>query len=142
MKSRVLVSAVFVIACFFAETYAYMGSGCKEVNGWMSMSTSKEVADVASIDLKAEDIVLGQPFSFHLKLCSDESGRPDRVTANATMPAHKHGMNYTPTVVFDEESNSYKVEDFLFHMPGEWEISLSAYKGEAEAHFSSLITVN
>jgi len=149
MESRVLISAVFVIACFIAESYAFVASDeCKIGDGWIAMSTadtaedSEENPEMAIINLKPDEIALGKPFSFNLKVCAEQMVKPDRITVDATMPAHKHGMNYTPTVAFDEESNSYKVEDFLFHMPGEWEISLSTFQGEAATHYTKVVRVN
>ena len=147
MESRILASAVFVIACFFAESYAFVASDCEPGNGWFAMEAAEttkpgaNVAESAIIDLDADSIVLGKPFSFSLRLCADELKKPDRLTANATMPAHKHGMNYTPTVVFDKESDSYKVEGFLFHMPGEWEITLAMYRDDKASHYTRSVTI-
>ena len=146
MENRVLFSAAFVVMCFFAESYAFVASECEAGNGWHAMisetaETAEKSADIVIIDLDADEIVLGKPFSFQLRLCTDEEVKPDRVVANATMPAHKHGMNYTPTVVFDKDTNSYKAEDFVFHMPGEWEISLSMYTGETASHYTRTVTI-
>lgn len=147
MESRILLSAVFVISCFIADAYAFVAAECTAGPGWTTLEQSDDSAGMALIDLKPDTIVLGKPFSFNFKLCPDDlaknsSLKPDRVVANATMPAHKHGMNYNPTVEYNEESKSFKVEDFVFHMPGKWVISLSTYKGEVANHYTQTLTVN
>ncbi len=40
---------------------------------------------------------------------------------DADMPAHRHGMNTRPEVVFQEDG-TFLVDGMLFHMPGAWEI--------------------
>ncbi len=35
------------------------------------------------------------------------------------MPAHRHGMNYKPTVI-STLPGTYVAEGFLLHMPGDW----------------------
>ena len=42
-------------------------------------------------------------------------------SVEATMPAHKHGMNVVPLVT-EISRGLFKVEGMLFHMPGQWEI--------------------
>ena len=56
------------------------------------------------------------------------------------MPAHQHGMNYTPTVNFVEENN-FEVSDFLFHMPGVWEITVASYVGEVVTHYTKSVLI-
>lgn len=141
MESRVLLSGIFIIICFVADAYAFVSQGCKADKGWVALERVDASSDIAVIDLNVDDITLGQPFSFDFRLCQKGVEKPDRVTANATMPAHKHGMNYNPTVVFDDVTDSFKVEDFVFHMPGEWEIVLSAYKSEAVTHYTKMVVV-
>jgi hypothetical protein len=36
------------------------------------------------------------------------------------MPAHRHGMNYRPTVAA-RGGGRYRAEGLLLHMPGAWE---------------------
>lgn len=143
MKSRVYLTGLFFVICLAAEAIAFAGSeNCEVSKGWSAMQTTKENSSKATYDLQTNEIGLGKPFSFAVKICGDEDITPERVTANAIMPAHQHGMNYTPTVEFDKDSNTYKVSDFLFHMPGVWEITVSSYQGEAVTHFTKNITIN
>lgn len=141
MENRVLLSGLFVVVCFVADAYAFVVQDCKVAKGWASLERDDASSDIAIIDLNVDDIVLGQPFSFNFRLCQNGAEKPDRVTANATMPAHKHGMNYNPTVAFNADTGSFNIEDFVFHMPGEWEIAFSAYKGEMVSHYTKTVTV-
>ena len=40
---------------------------------------------------------------------------------DATMPEHRHGMNYRPTVI-DGPDGRFLAEGMLFHMPGRWQL--------------------
>jgi hypothetical protein len=48
---------------------------------------------------------------------------PLKVVVDADMPAHRHGMNTKPEL-FDQGDLSYRVEGMLFHMKGDWVISV------------------
>lgn len=63
-------------------------------------------------------------------------GQPVSVVVDADMPSHQHGMNTTPQTVH-EEGNRYRTDGMLFHMAGDWSISVavSAGKGEERAFF-------
>lgn len=137
-----LFTIIFLIACFAADAYAFVAEECKAKLGWSFLQATQEESRDAMTDLTKETVTLGQPFSFKVALCPTDDKKPDRVTATAIMPAHQHGMNYTPTVTFDETHKSYKVEDFLFHMPGLWEVSISTYSGDRATHYTQNITIN
>lgn len=143
MKIRVYFTSLFFVICVFAEALAFVGPSCEVPKGWMVMETENESNNDQQtiIDLDASTIRIGQPFSFNVSLCSDNEVKPDRMTVNAIMPAHQHGMNYTPTVSYIEESKSFEVDGFLFHMPGVWEITIASYQGEDVTHYSKNITV-
>jgi hypothetical protein len=44
-----------------------------------------------------------------------------RLRVDATMPEHRHGMNYRPVV--SARSAAYRAEGMLFHMPGRWDVT-------------------
>jgi hypothetical protein len=66
----------------------------------------------------APDIVVGRHFEVELQLCPADA-RLTRV--DASMPAHRHGMNYRPSVVNLGEGR-YRAEGLMFHMAGDWEL--------------------
>jgi hypothetical protein len=68
------------------------------------------------------------------------AGAPDGVLVDADMPAHRHGMNTKPEIVH-EGGQSYRVNGMLFHMAGEWSITvvISVGKTEERAAFPVLV---
>ena len=143
MKIRAYFTGVFFVICVYAEALAFVGGPCEIPKGWIAMETEKESNrnNKALFDLDASAISIGQPFSFNVSLCGESDVNPDRVTVNAIMPAHQHGMNYTPTVSYIEDADSYEVEGFLFHMPGVWEITVASYMDENVTHYTKSIMI-
>lgn len=85
--------------------------------------------DAPRVYIDIDDIPLAQPFSIRIDVCDDAEIKNLRV--DALMPAHKHGMNYTPSVTA-LGNNTFEVNGMLFHMPGEWEMQVDlAARGEA-----------
>ena len=60
----------------------------------------------------------GQPFILQLQVCP-ASAVLARV--DATMPAHRHGMNYQPSLQ-DLGGGRWRVAGLLWHMAGRWEL--------------------
>lgn len=77
-------------------------------------------------------IEVGQPFSLIMNVCSKRGEPAELLALDATMPAHKHGMNYAAKIV-PGVNGRYRVEGLVFHMPGEWELVLDVrFGGETE----------
>lgn len=73
-----------------------------------------QVADGQTIDVSRH-------FALRVRLCpADATLR----AVDATMPAHRHGMNYRPTLQ-PLGDGLWRVEGLLFHMRGAWELTLS-----------------
>ncbi len=68
----------------------------------------------------ADAVPLAQPFALRVRLCPPEA---TLLALDATMPAHRHGMNYRPTLV-PLGGGVWRVEGLLWHMPGAWELRL------------------
>ncbi len=69
---------------------------------------------------------VGERFSLHIALCPGEPGRRiDSLGVDATMPEHRHGMNYRPQVRRLDERH-FQADGLLMHMPGRWELVLEA----------------
>lgn len=47
---------------------------------------------------------------------------------DADMPAHRHGMNYRPTLRF-LDGDGFEAEGLLLHMPGRWRIRFEVLHG-------------
>jgi hypothetical protein len=57
-------------------------------------------------------------FSLLIETCPLSAAAELRV--DAMMPAHRHGMNYRPTVT-REGPGRWRADGLLLHMPGEWQ---------------------
>ncbi|MCP5370230.1 MAG: hypothetical protein H6907_00730 [Hyphomicrobiales bacterium] len=57
---------------------------------------------------------VGRPFAMVLAVCGPGT---ELAAVDAVMPAHRHGMNYRPTVA-ETGPGAYRAEGFLLHMPG------------------------
>jgi hypothetical protein len=68
-------------------------------------------------------IPLNRPFALDIRLCDGRMAEFPQLTAvDARMPAHRHGMNYKPTLT-KLDWGHYRVEGMLLHMPGAWEFT-------------------
>jgi hypothetical protein len=67
-------------------------------------------------------IEVGQPFTLLLNVCTRRGGPAELVAIDASMPEHKHGMNYAPKIV-SRGDGRFRAEGMVFHMPGTWEVA-------------------
>jgi len=66
-------------------------------------------------------IAVGQPFSMEIGVCDkDNQDFSGTLKVDAHMPAHRHGMNYQPSLERTKEGG-FQANGFLFHMPGRWQ---------------------
>lgn len=84
----------------------------------MKMTGPSDTSPVVLIKTKPETPPVSQPFLADIRLC-EGADKVERVSIDATMPAHRHGMNYKPTLK-KLSADRYEVEGMLFHMPGVW----------------------
>jgi hypothetical protein len=76
-------------------------------------------------------IEVGQPFALLMNVCTKAGEPAELVRVDATMPEHKHGMNYAPTL--EAAGNGrYRVKGLLFHMPGNWEVAFDVRPADKE----------
>ncbi|MGH8682398.1 MAG: FixH family protein [Burkholderiales bacterium] len=67
-------------------------------------------------------IVLGRHFAIDVVVCAKAASPAVRgLRVDATMPEHRHGMNYRATVAA-KGGGRYVAEGLLFHMPGRWQL--------------------
>lgn len=68
-------------------------------------------------------IRLGQAFSIHAEVCPLRSGAKVQAFAvDATMPAHRHGMNYQPSIS-TRGPQGYAADGLMLHMAGHWQLA-------------------
>ena len=65
-------------------------------------------------------ITVGRPFALWVTLCPADAVL---LRVDATMPEHRHGMNYRPSLKSLGEGR-WRVEGLLWHMSGRWELTL------------------
>ena len=65
-------------------------------------------------------IVVGQPFAVLLTLCPAQA---QLTRVDATMPEHRHGMNYRPSLQ-DLGGGLWRAQGLMWHMAGRWELRL------------------
>lgn len=99
------------------------------------MQSAKPSRVAAALRLRPSPVKVGAPFVVELHVCSLDGKPIRRLAIDATMPAHRHGMNYKPELV-DLGDGRYEAKGFLFHMPGKWEIALSVYGEEQPSHLT------
>ncbi len=59
------------------------------------------------------------------------AGTPTSIVVDADMPSHRHGMNTQPETIH-EGGQRYRTNGMLFHMAGEWSISVAITAGSGE----------
>lgn len=72
--------------------------------------------------LLPDPVQVGRHFAIEIMLCPrDGAVLPTELRVDATMPEHKHGMNYRPSIKA-VSPGQYRAEGLMFHMPGRWEL--------------------
>jgi hypothetical protein len=90
-----------------------------------------------SFAARPSPIPLNKPFALQMAACDV---KPDRIAVDATMPAHRHGMNYRTTVT-QVAPGEFRAEGLLFHMPGEWEFVFDLYFDERRERLTHRVTL-
>ncbi len=67
-------------------------------------------------------VPVGKHFALDIALCAPAGqALPVTLRVDATMPEHKHGMNYRPSIQA-QGAGLYRADGLMFHMPGRWEL--------------------
>ncbi len=117
-----------------------VAGACGAPDHWQTLSPEGNTGFQAAMALSTKTPEVGTPFDLDLKVCSADDEAANRVSVDATMPAHKHGMNYEPQLSKTAEGE-FKATGFLFHMPGLWQITVSVYGKGDPSHLSMEIDV-
>jgi hypothetical protein len=71
---------------------------------------------------RPKKLAVGEHFAIDALVCAKgQSAAPSGLRVDATMPEHRHGMNYRARVSAAGERR-YVAEGLLFHMPGRWQL--------------------
>lgn len=74
------------------------------------------VAGSLAVTPQPAPLPVNAPFALAIAPCG---AMPQALAVDATMPAHRHGMNYRPAVT--KTGDGFRADGLLFHMPGDWE---------------------
>ena len=79
---------------------------------------------------KAQRIPMARHFALDVQLCDKDGVSVAQLTkADASMPAHKHGMNYRPTIK-PLGNGRFRVDGMMFHMAGQWQLAFEVQAGK------------
>ena len=79
---------------------------------------------------KTGRIPMAKHFALNVQLCDKSGISAARLhKADATMPEHKHGMNYRPAIT-PLGDGRFRVEGMMFHMAGRWELAFEVQSGK------------
>jgi hypothetical protein len=88
-----------------------------------------------------DPVVVGAHFVVDFAVCPRAATPvPQEVRIDATMPEHRHGMNYRP-VVSATAAGVYRAEGMLFHMPGRWDLAFDVVAGTRSDRLTSTLRV-
>jgi hypothetical protein len=86
-------------------------------------------------------IPTGAHFAIDFAVCPVGSApTPRAVRVDASMPEHRHGMNYKATVTA-KGPGRYRAEGLLFHMSGRWEIAFDVVTASATERIASSVVL-
>ena len=79
---------------------------------------------------KASRIPMAKHFALEVQLCDGGGTSSARLNkTDATMPEHRHGMNYRP-VITPLGSGRFRIEGMMFHMAGHWQLVFEVQAGK------------
>ena len=86
-------------------------------------------------------VSVGAHFIVELAVCPKPGAQPVAgLRVDATMPEHRHGMNYRATIVSAGEGR-FRAEGLVFHMPGRWELDIDVRAGSETERLNHDIVV-
>jgi hypothetical protein len=85
-------------------------------------------------------IKAGEHFAVDFTVCPiGKAPMPRTLRVDASMPEHRHGMNYKTTVTA-RGPGRYRAEGLLFHMSGRWQIAFDVVtSGKTERMTSDVV---
>lgn len=107
---------------------------------WAHASPAREVARIVSNDasyvveyaLDPAAAPLNERFAADVRVLLGPDGSEPagdvELAVDARMPHHRHGMRVEPSVT-RVAAGTWRVEGFLFHMPGRWELYFDVTRG-------------
>lgn len=79
--------------------------------------------------------VVSQPTGLQLVVCPGDANEVSNLAVDAWMPAHQHGMNYTPDIRALGKGR-YAITNIVYHMPGLWQLTVTLRSGAERASYT------
>lgn len=110
-----------------------------------SLGDAQQLVDSARYRLawraRPSPIAVAEPFALEMSVCAKPGVPPaEGVQVDATMPEHRHGMNYRPSVI-EGPDGRFLAEGMLFHMPGKWRLIFDVRAGGITERLTHDLTV-
>lgn len=108
-----------------AQSQAYPGTCPTVLGSKIGRLLQGDGLDIAWRAVPAS-IAVGKPFSIEFEVCPRGASSPiERLSVDAWMPDHRHGMNYRPTLT-GQAPSVIRADGLVFHMPGRWQLVFEA----------------
>ncbi|MBO6918438.1 MAG: hypothetical protein JJ858_08415 [Rhizobiaceae bacterium] len=134
-----MIKLAVLPSLFGASLLATTSAQACAPDGAVELTSSQEAPFQTYAVLGLETI--SKPFEIDLYFCGDGIEKIDRIKVDAIMPAHQHGMNYTPEIS-GIEPGIFQVLGMFFHMPGMWELQVSTHSTSETNAQSYLFTLD
>lgn len=121
---KIALLALAILACAAMGSGVAASAACLPSSAGVPIARAGTSEQLAALRFEPTAIVVGKPFTVHIQLCPAAFKDVSSVAIDATMPAHKHGMNYRPKLE-GKGDGRYEARGFLFHMPGRWAVELT-----------------
>ncbi len=82
-------------------------------------------------------ITVGTPFVLQLRACPADA---QLVALDATMPEHRHGMNYKPSLQ-PQGAGRWRAEGLLWQMSGRWQLRFDVQQGDTKHTLTRDVTL-
>ncbi len=134
-----MIKLAVLPSIFGASLLAATSAQACAPSGAVELTSLQETPFQAYAELGLETI--SKPFEIDLYFCGDGIEKIYRIKVDAIMPAHQHGMNYTPEI-YGIEPGIYQISGMFFHMPGMWELQVSTHSASETDAQSYLFTLD
>ena len=133
---------VAALCAGLAAAFPALAGPCPD--GALAAMPERMSADGTTVAYKTPParIEVGKPFSIEVVACLHGADRtaPSKIRVDAGMPAHGHGMNYTPGERRIGPGHS-AFDGLVFHMPGTWQITVDVYDGDKRQRLTRKVSV-
>jgi hypothetical protein len=102
---------------------------CMLPAGWAVLAAGDDAA-APRLAWRAQPLRIpaGRPFAIEVRLCPHDAVLQ---AVDATMPEHRHGMNYAPRIE-PQGAGRWRVDGLVWHMSGRWEWRFDVARGDGQ----------